>query len=62
MVPSLKGVDRDLARALVAYKEARGNLGTYGKNFFEQTKEGREVYMDGRGYPPGRCARPTPAG
>lgn len=44
----LKRVDHDLARALLSYKEARGNLGTYGEKFFEPTKEGREVYADGR--------------
>jgi DNA polymerase-1 len=44
----LKRVDHDLARALLSYKEARGNLGTYGEKFFEPTKEGREVYAEGR--------------
>ena len=47
----LKGADHDLASALLAYKEARGNLGTYSEKFFEPTKEGREVYTDGRIYP-----------
>jgi DNA polymerase I-like protein with 3'-5' exonuclease and polymerase domains len=47
-IDHLKRVDHDLARALLSYKEARGNLGTYGEKFFEPTKEGREVYTDGR--------------
>ena len=47
----LKRANHDLARALLSYKEARGNLETYSEKFFEPTKEGREVYTDGRIYP-----------
>ena len=47
----LKRANHDLARALLSYKEVRGNLGSYSEKFFEPTKEGREVYTDGRIYP-----------
>jgi DNA polymerase I len=47
----LKLVDHEFARALLAYKEVKSGLSTYGEKFFEPTKEGREVYLDSRLYP-----------
>jgi DNA polymerase I len=47
----LKLMDHDFARALLAYKEVKSGLSTYGEKFFESTEEGREVYLDGRVYP-----------
>jgi DNA polymerase I-like protein with 3'-5' exonuclease and polymerase domains len=47
----LKLVDHEFARALLAYKEVKSGLSTYGEKFFEPTEEGREVYLDRRLYP-----------
>jgi DNA polymerase-1 len=47
----LKLVDHDFVRALLAYKEVRSGLSTYGEKFFEPIEEGREVYLEGRLYP-----------
>lgn len=56
----LKRVDHELARALLAYREVRSGLSTYGEKFFEPTVEGREVYLDGRLYPSwGMCQADT---
>jgi DNA polymerase-1 len=56
----LKLVDHEFARALVAYREAKSGLSTYGEKFFEPTKEGQGVYMDGRLYPSwGMCQADT---
>lgn len=43
--------DDEFVRALVAYKEVKSGLSTYGEKFFEPTEKGREVYVDGRLYP-----------
>lgn len=47
----LKLVDHEFTRTLLAYREAKSGLSTFGEKFFEPTKEGREVYSDGRLYP-----------
>jgi DNA polymerase-1 len=47
----LKLVDHEFARALLSYREAKSGLSTYGEKFFEPTKEGQDVYIDGRLYP-----------
>jgi DNA polymerase I-like protein with 3'-5' exonuclease and polymerase domains len=47
----LKLVDHEFARALLAYKEVKSGLSTYGEKFFGPTEEGREVYLDRRLYP-----------
>ena len=43
--------DDEFVRALVAYKEVKSGLSTYGEKFFDPTEKGREVYVDGRLYP-----------
>jgi DNA polymerase I len=56
----LKLIDHEFARALLAYREAKSGLSTYGEKFFEPTKEGQDVYMDGRLYPTwGMCQADT---
>jgi DNA polymerase I len=56
----LRLLDHDLARALLAYWEAKSGLATFGEKFFEPTEDGREVYLDGRLYPTwGMCAADT---
>jgi len=56
----LKLVDHEFARALLSYRESKSGLSTYGEKFFEPTKEGREVYLDGRIYPSwGMCQADT---
>ena len=56
----LRLLDHDLARALLAYREAKSGLATFGEKFFEPTEDGREVYLDGRLYPTwGMCAADT---
>jgi DNA polymerase III epsilon subunit-like protein len=47
----LKGVNHDLTRALVAYKEARGNLGTYGETFFRADQGGPGGLRGGQNLP-----------
>jgi DNA polymerase I-like protein with 3'-5' exonuclease and polymerase domains len=56
----LKLVDHEFARALLAYREAKSGLATYGEKYFEPTEEGREVYLGGRLYPSwGMCQAET---
>jgi DNA polymerase I-like protein with 3'-5' exonuclease and polymerase domains len=56
----LKLVDHEFAKALLAYREAKSGLATFGEKFFEPTEDGREVYMDGRLYPSwGMCNADT---
>ena len=56
----LKLVDHEFARALLAYREAKSGLATFGEKYFEPTEEGREVYLDGRLYPSwGMCQAET---
>jgi DNA polymerase-1 len=56
----LKLVDHEFARALLAYREVKSGLATYGEKFFEPTEDGREVYLDGRLYPSwGMCQADT---
>jgi hypothetical protein len=43
-------VDHEFARVLLAYREAKSGLSTYGERFFEPTEEGREVYLEDRLY------------
>jgi DNA polymerase I-like protein with 3'-5' exonuclease and polymerase domains len=59
-MPYLKRVDHKFAGALLAYREIKSGLSTYGEKFFEPTEEGREVYLDGRLYPAwGMCNADT---
>jgi len=59
-IPYLKRVDHEFARALLAYKEIKSGLDTYGEKYFEPTEEGREVYLDGWLYPSwGMCNADT---
>ncbi len=56
----LKLVDHEFTRALLAYREIKSGLTTYGEKFFEPTEDGREVYLDGRLYPSwGMCNADT---
>lgn len=56
----LKLIDHEFAKALLAYREVRSGLSTYGEKFFEPTVDGREVYLNGRLYPSwGMCAADT---
>jgi DNA polymerase I-like protein with 3'-5' exonuclease and polymerase domains len=56
----LKLVDHEFTRALLAYREAKSGLATFGEKYFEPTEEGREVYLDGRLYPSwGMCQADT---
>jgi len=56
----LKRVDHEFARTLLVYREAKSGLSTYGEKFFEPTREGQEVYMDGRLFPSwGMCQADT---
>ncbi len=55
----LKLINHEFTKALLAYREARSGLATYGEKFFEP-KDGREVYLDGRVYPSwGMCQADT---
>ena len=56
----LRLVDHEFARALLAYREAKSGLATFGEKFFEPTEDGREVYSEGRLYPSwGMCNADT---
>lgn len=59
-IDHLKLLDHEFAKALLAYRQVRSGLPTFGRSFFQPTEDGREVYLDGRLYPSwGMCAADT---